>query len=125
MQLKHFSLEEFECPGHPGSGRFMDEAFLKRLDASRERAGVAFKITSGFRTPEYNEDLLARGYKASKTSAHLKGLAADIACETSHHRWIIVNALLAEGFTRIGIGERFIHVDCDPSKNANLIWVYY
>lgn len=124
MRLRHFTSSEFDSPDQPGSGRYMDQGFLERLDNARERAGVAFRITSGFRTPEHQASLEARGYKVSPTSAHLKGLAADILCETSHHRWIIIQALLGEGFTRIGIADDFIHVDADRSKNADLIWVY-
>jgi hypothetical protein len=37
---------------------------------------------------------------------------------------IIVKALLEVGFKRIGIDDTFIHVDCDPTKDQNLIWVY-
>lgn len=28
------------------------------------------------------------------------------------------------GFTRIGIGQNFIHVDTDPDKQQNIIWTY-
>lgn len=124
MQLKHFKLSEFDSPDQIGSGRFMDEQFLIRLDRARERAGVAFIITSGFRTPEHHQSLTEKGYHTSPTSAHLKGLAADILCETSHNRWLIIDALLREGFNRIGIAHNFIHCDCDGSKNADLLWVY-
>jgi len=35
-----------------------------------------------------------------------------------------VNALLKAGFTRIGIASSFVHVDCDPTKPAQVIWTY-
>lgn len=124
MRLMHFTLCEFDSPDQPGSGRFMDESFLMRLDRARERAGIPFVISSGYRSPEHQEALRAKGYKVSAKSAHMKGMAADIVCHTSHDRWIILQALLREGFSRIGIGPGFIHVDCDQSKNAELIWTY-
>ena len=61
--MLHFKLEEFDSPDLPGSGaEFMDEEFLNLLDRARDEAGVSFKITSGFRTPEYSIDLKKRGY---------------------------------------------------------------
>jgi len=32
--------------------------------------------------------------------------------------------LLEVGFTRIGIGNTFIHVDIDKDKSQNVIWTY-
>lgn len=124
MKLAHFSISEFDSPDAAGSGRFMDQDFLRRLDSARASAGIPFVISSGFRTPEHHDSLTGKGYATSKTSAHLKGLAADIVCHTSHDRWIILQALFREGFNRVGIGESFVHVDADCSKAAELIWVY-
>ena len=122
--MKYFKLSEFDSPDLVGSGEAMDMDFLSRLDQARSLCDIPFKITSGFRTQQYNEDLLARGYKASANSSHLKGLAADIACTNSAARHIIVSALLKVGLNRIGIADTFIHVDRDPSKVANVIWTY-
>ena len=123
-KYKHFELSEFDCKSLPGSGSQMSPAFLEKLDKARDIAGVSFKINSGFRTREYNRNLILRGYKASRNSSHLVGLAADISCIGSVNRWKIINALIAVGFTRIGIRKDFIHVDCDESKSSEVIWVY-
>jgi uncharacterized protein YcbK (DUF882 family) len=81
MELDYFDMKEFDSPDLPGSGEeMMDEEFLTMLDNAREIAGIPFKVNSGFRTNEYNEDLLKRGFKASKNSSHLIGKAADISC---------------------------------------------
>jgi hypothetical protein len=32
--------------------------------------------------------------------------------------------LFEAGFNRIGIHEHFIHVDDDPSKDADVVWLY-
>ena len=122
--MKYFKLSEFDSPDMVGSGEAMDKEFLSRLDQARSLCDIPFKITSGYRTKEYNEGLLARGYKASANSSHLKGLAADIACTNSAARHIIVSALLKVGLNRIGIANTFIHVDRDSSKPANVIWTY-
>ena len=123
--MLHFKLEEFDSPDLPGSGaEFMDEEFLNLLDRARDAAGVPFKITSGFRTPEYNIDLKKRGYAVARNSSHLKGLAADIAVTSSANRLIILESLLFVGFRRVGIGKGFLHVDLDFSKSQDVVWVY-
>lgn len=124
-QNKHFSRSEFDSPDVPGSGRKMQPAFLARLFEAREIAGIPFKITSGYRTEQYNRVLERRGYKVAKNSPHLRGWAADIKVTTSAERYTIVRALQEVGFNRIGIGKSFIHVDCDPSKVPFLMWHYY
>ena len=123
MNFNYFSLSEFDCPSLPNSGKNMDNNFLYKLEHARELAGIPFKITSGYRTKKYNEDLLKRGYKASKNSSHLIGVAADIAVGSGNERYIILNALIRAGFKRIGVAKGFIHCDTDDSK-PNSVWTY-
>jgi len=125
MDLKYFDISEFDSPDLPGSGINMDASFLQLIDECRETAGIPFKITSGYRTKEYNQSLKDRGYKASKNSAHLKGLAVDIAATDSVTRHKIISAALAVGINRIGVAKTFVHLDTDPEKPAqNCIWTY-
>lgn len=125
MSLKYFSYEEFDSPDLPNSGAAnMDNNFLSMLDSARGIAGIPFKISSGFRSRNYNQSLSERGYKSSPNSSHLKGKAADIVCSTSAERWIIVKALQEAGFNRIGIAKTFIHIDNDDSKTKDVIWTY-
>ena len=124
MTYKYFKLSEFDSPDLKGSGKNMKDEFVKLLDDSREIAGIPFRITSGFRPQSHHDDLGRRGYKTARRSAHLKGYAADISCQNSRDRWLIVNSLLLVGFNRIGIGSTFIHVDNDPEKSQNCIWTY-
>ena len=122
--LKHFNFEEFDCPTLEGSGLPTTDGgkmcidFLHKLDEARELAGVPFKITSGYRSPQHNLDVGGR-----IGSSHIKGLAVDIACVNSHQRQKILTALIQVGFKRIGIGKSFIHSDLDPDK-PNAIWLY-
>ena len=126
MTLKYFKLSEFDSPDEVGSSSKMNYTFLEKLDQARGLAGIPFKITSGFRTEAYQDDLTRRGYKTAKkgTSPHLKGLAADISVKDSRQRYIVINSLLLAGFTRIGIADTFIHVDLDTEKSQNVIWTY-
>lgn len=122
---KYFQYSEFDSPDVPGSGETnMDKDFLEKLALARDIAQIPFRITSGFRTQEHQDRLTNRGYKTATNSPHTRGKAADISAGSSRKRWVIVNALLRAGFTRIGIGESFIHVDSDESKVPDLIWTY-
>lgn len=124
--LRYFKYEEFDSPDLKGSGEeFMSKKFLRILDNARHIANVPFKITSGYRTQNYHNDLTKRGYHTSKTSAHLKGLAADIATTDSKSRYKIIEALRMQNVTRIGIGKNFVHCDIDISKSQNVMWHYY
>jgi uncharacterized protein YcbK (DUF882 family) len=126
MSLKYFNYEEFDSPDLPNSGATnMDRDFLSMLNSARGIAGIPFKISSGYRTNEYNQSLSARGYSASPNSSHLKGEAADIVCKSSKDRWTIITALQEAGFKRIGIASTFIHVDSsDLWKASPVIWTY-
>ena len=117
--MLHFELSEFDSQDEIGSGKYMDEKFLRMLDDARGIAGITFKINSGFRTKSRNESC---GGKIN--SSHLFGYAADIHCTDSRSRFIIIDALTKAGFNRIGIGNTFIHVDNDPDKISRVSWVY-
>ena len=108
-KVKFFKPEEFASPDEPGSGSRMDLEFMERLDTLRALVGP-LRITSGFRTPEHNAKVGGK-----KNSAHLKGLAADLACEDSRLRFKLINVAFDLGFKRIEICERHVHLDTDAS----------
>lgn len=115
----HFKLKEFDSPDEPGSGARMSHEFLDMLDAARSIAGVPFRINSGYRTAKHNKKI-----GGVQNSSHLRGLAADISCTSSDQRFRILAALIAVGFTRIGIHRSFIHVDNDQVKTPGVAWMY-
>jgi uncharacterized protein YcbK (DUF882 family) len=123
MEMRYFSIDEFDSPDLPNSGVNMDNGFLTMLDNTRSKAGIPFKITSGYRTAAYNEGLRDKGYKASPNSSHLRGYAADIAATDSATRYAILKAAIETGFKRIGIAKSFIHLDNDPEKQS-AVWTY-
>ena len=113
----YFKIEEFAC-SCCGKNK-IDTQFVKKLDDARRLAKIPFIITSGYRCEKHNKEV---GGKAD--SAHLKGVAADISCQTSTSRYLIVNALIRAGFNRIGIAKDFIHCDIDKDKPQEVIWIY-
>jgi len=116
---KYFKLEEFESPDVPGSGEMMDLLLLEQLDLCRDICGFPLIINSGYRSVEHNEKVGGK-----KNSSHLLGLAVDIHCTDSRKRYILIDALLAAGFTRIGLADTYIHTDVDPEKSQCVIWTY-
>lgn len=125
--MLHFDISEFDSPDEAGSAeKVMDSAFLQMIDDARGIAGVPFRITSGFRTPEHNSKVggvLPDASKGIKGSSHMYGYAADISCKTGADRELILNALIRSGFRRIGVGSTFLHCDNDPDKYPS-IWLY-
>lgn len=85
---RHFTFKELTATGTgkanaPATWEQVEN--LRRLalflDGIREKFGKPVKVNSGFRSPAVNAAV-----GGSKTSAHLKGLAADIAPVKSDNR---------------------------------------
>lgn len=121
---KYFKLSEFDSPDRPGSGELMEHEVLQALDIARDLYGFPMIVSSGFRTIEYNRTLIEMGYPASPNSSHLLGYAVDIVVPSNEKRFLMLEALLDAGFHRIGVGHSFLHVDLDPNKPKNQMWVY-
>jgi len=113
-KVRHFKREEF---GY-ADGVKPDPLLVSMLDNARLVADIPFQIASGIRSREHNDRI-----GGSPTSAHLTGHAADIKCTTSRQRFIMLNALIEAGFTRIGVYDRHIHVDTDQNKPDEVIWM--
>lgn len=114
----YFNYSDFECKCGCGRNEAKPE-LIHKLNEARRAAGVPFHITSGTRCESNNA---ASG--GSPDSAHVDGWAADIQCNSSRPRYKMIMGLSDAGFTRIGISNRFTHVDCDPDKPKSVIWVY-
>ena len=120
INVKHFAPSEFDSPDAPGSGLTnMNIAFVAQLDLLRAKCGFPFKIHSGYRTPSHNATV-----GGVDSSAHEAGLAADVEAVDSTSRFRIIQNALSLGFARIGIGNSFVHLDVDPSKAQNVVWLY-
>ncbi len=116
MAWQHFSIDEFKCPCCGGNK--IEPDFVDLLDKIRARAGVPFKITSGYRCPTYNTTL-------GGGPEHPKGQAADIACPSSLHRWKMLEAAFHYGVRRIGVGKDFVHLGKEYTLPNPVAWDYY
>lgn len=90
----------------------LQPALVERLVEARHRAMTPFTITEG----------LAVGGSHVANTAHARGLAVDIRAHDSVTRFKIAKALLDAGFARIGVYDKHIHADVDPSLPQGVLW---
>ena len=119
ITAKYFSEAEFRRCTPPCSLQDMRQDVMTRLDNARYQAGIPFVLNSAYRSVEYEK---SKG--RSGNSAHTRGYAVDIRCNTMGNRMKVVQALLDNGFNRIGIAGTYVHADFDPKLSKNLIWLY-
>jgi len=83
-----------------------------RLDGDRP-----FEVLSGYRTPETNSQLIARGLRAAPKSLHMEGRAIDIRLPGVKAK-TLYRAALASGEGGSGWYPRrgFVHVDSGPPR---------
>ena len=118
---ENFLRREFVCPCC-GKEEIKDDLVF-RLQIARDATRVyhayyVMIINSGWRCEKHNREV-----GGSETSAHLKGLAADIKCEDSKTRFHLLTGLLKAGFNRIEVGGKHIHVDTDKTKDKEVLWL--
>lgn len=113
----HFKLKEIKC--RCGCGFYIiNKELLEKIELARLLACTPFIINSWCRCKAYNDSLP----NSVVDSAHLKGMAVDIAIADSN-KSIILKSLCKAGFKRIGIAKKFIHVDIDADK-PQVKWQY-
>ncbi len=89
---------------------------LDRIHTRLEAGKRPLMLISGYRSPQYNRLLRARGKGVAKRSYHLRGMAADIHIKGLHLERIHHTAMaLAQG----GVGgyPQFVHVDVGPVRH--------
>jgi len=107
---ENFNLREFVSPDT--NEVKLESEVVFRLQKLRDLIGRAITVTSGYRTPEYNQQVggVPRSY-------HMLGQAADIYCSGMSTKKL---AQLANevGFRGIGtyVKDGFVHVDVGPKR---------
>jgi len=118
--MKYFIIpSEFACKCGCGFNE-MKPDFLAKLISAREISDVSYIINSGCRCETHNKAV------GSSSKNHVEGRAVDIKAVDSQTRFKILKGLISAGFTRIGIHERFIHVDNMEVEGLppKVCWVY-
>lgn len=116
---KYFKPEEFKRCSPACDIEQMDYWLLSQLDRLREKVHMPLILNSAYRSPEYEKQMGRPG-----SSAHTLGVAVDIKCTSVTNRYKIVKAALECGFSRIGIHQNYIHLDCSLTHTDNVIWLY-
>lgn len=117
---KYFTNAEFRKCDPPCGLDDMNPELMAKLDALREKCNMPLVINCAYRSPEWDK---RKG--RSGNSAHTRGLAVDIRCNASATRFKIVRCAMELGFTRIGIGKTFVHLDIDKSLPQGVMFDYY
>jgi uncharacterized protein YcbK (DUF882 family) len=101
----------------PGAPDHISLRFVSLLDYVEDRYHLPIRVNSGYRSPEYNALLRAKGRLAAKASLHMEGMAADI---------VLGRTLAARAFQDIralaccGVGYyhgESLHLDIGPSRS--------
>lgn len=116
---KYFKEAEFQRCSPSCSLQEMSQAFINRLDATREAAGIPLLLSSAYRSAAWDK---AKG--RSGKGDHPQGMGADIVCRSSDTRMKILRAAFEVGWTRIGIGDTFIHLGMGADLPDNVVWLY-
>lgn len=121
--MQYFTYSEFDQRGLKGSGEeFMDRGFLDLLDILRGKCGFPFIITSGYRSPHYNNLVSTTGFDGP----HTTGKAADIKVDTKQAYILMENVFTMDCFYGIGVGKGFVHLDTllPIEKPRPRLWTY-
>jgi uncharacterized protein YcbK (DUF882 family) len=102
-----------------GSVRKIDPAVVDIMAAAHRMMDVSepYTLLSGYRTPQTNAAIRARGGGAARNSLHMRGQAADLRLRS---RSISQMAKAAAACNSGGVGtysrSNFVHMDCGPIR---------
>lgn len=120
MQLTtNFKLEEFAChDGTPVPKKYHANVKLlaQNLQVLRDTIKEPIRINSGYRTPEYNNEI-----GGESNSKHMIAQAADITIQNKSPRQVynIIERLISEKKMRqggLGLYRGFVHYDVRGNK---------
>jgi zinc D-Ala-D-Ala carboxypeptidase len=120
----NFKIEEFKCR-HCGLN-LMDHAFIDKMQRLRTAYGHPIVINSGYRCPEYNQQISTTG----PNGPHTTGRAVDVDVNRESAFQLLACAINSKAFTGIGVKQhgtsRFLHLDdlLQPGHPRPNIWSY-
>lgn len=100
----------------------LDQALVDILSKLEAAIGFELTINSGYRDPGHNHDV---GGVPDSEHTYDPAQGADVLCLRSVTRFKLVNAAIALGVRRIGIGKDFVHIGIAVDKPQDVCWHYY
>lgn len=113
--MNYFTPQELQCKC--GCGMQIDPKYAAWLECVRDDFGKPMIINSGARCPKRNAEV-----GGEPDSAHLLGLAADIAIDNAADRFKIVAIAIDLDAVGIGIYPTWIHLDI-KERTIPVLWV--
>lgn len=108
--MSYFKLSEFTCKCGCGENR-IDSHFVTLLEELRHKYGKPLIVNSGYRCPEYNNEVSETGMDGP----HTTGRAVDLGIDGPEAFRLLKVAMDLGYFTGVGIKQkgksRFIHLD--------------
>ena len=123
---EYFVPEEWECKCGCKTLN-VKNSFFKKIERARKIAetidknNCSFIITSGCRCEQHNKNIGGKEFSLHRSSETIETHGVDIFIPTDRKRAVILLALVKTGFTHIGIGKDFVHVDDSLKKG---VWLY-
>ena len=126
MSYRHFSQTDFDGCKPPCKIEDIHPDTLRKADAAREFAKIAFKVTSAARTLQWEISRGRPGTSSHVYNASKKCRALDIRARNSHEVYRVVLGAMMAGFNRIGVNyeKNFVHLDDDPAKPPEVLFPY-
>jgi len=123
INQQSIDLSVFDSPDIPGSGNCMDRQLIFMLQQLEARTGypIFSWINSGARSPSHNSKV---GGVSNSSHKMPTCKAVDIKASTKSIRNHLVSVARDVGFTRIGVGKTFVHLDTDDMKSQYVAWGY-
>lgn len=97
----------------------VDPELIDKINQLQDELGKQITISSGYRTPEYNQLLKSQGYNVAENSLHLQGRAADIPITKDLTHQEIIDAAHKVGLDveAISLTPKHVHVEL-PTENT-------
>ena len=115
---KYFSRHEFACKCGCGYDD-INMGLVAKIDNIRSLYRSPISISSGCRCINYNTQI-----GGEDNSAHIRGMAVDIICNSSRERFMFLYLAILHDFKRIGTGSNFVHLDLDDTLLQKVMWLY-
>ncbi len=118
----NFTIEEMRC--RLSGECLINEAFMDKLQLLRDRLNHPMIISSGYRSPKYNDQISGTGLNGPHTIG-----AADVVI-SGELAFTLVKLALEVGMTGIGVrqhgkySKRMVHLDDLDNELRPRIWTY-